>query len=82
MGLSDQQLRYYRTFGFLKFPALFAPEISAITDAFEDVWAASGRTHDHVKRSMLIPFIDQNEYLSGLLDDPRIDDVASRHPRR
>ena len=25
----------------------------------------------------MVPFIDQSEYLSGLLDDPRIDDVAS-----
>jgi hypothetical protein len=77
MGLSDQQLRYYRTFGFLKFPGLFATEIDAITDAFEGVWAASGRTHDHVKRSMLVPFIDQSDYLCALLDDPRIDEVAS-----
>src|SRR4029079_10816799 len=59
------------------FQGLFAAEISDITDAFEDVWATSGRTHDHVKRSMLIPFIDQSDYLSGLLDDPRIDEVAS-----
>ena len=78
MGLSDEQLRYYGTFGFLSFPGLFAAEIEAITDAFEAVWAASGRTHDHVKRSMLIPFIDQNAYLCGLLDDPRIDPDSLR----
>ena len=77
MGLTEQQLRFYRTFGFLKFPGLFAPEVGAITEAFEAVWSASGRTHDHLKRSMLIPFIDQHEYLSGLLDDRRIDEVAS-----
>ena len=37
MGLTEQQLRFYRTFGFLKFPGLFAAEIGAITDAFEEV---------------------------------------------
>lgn len=77
MGLSDQQLRYLRTFGFLKFQGLFADEIGTITDAFEEVWAASGRTHDRLKRTMLVPFIDQHEYLSSLLDDSRIDQVAS-----
>ncbi|MBM4409534.1 MAG: phytanoyl-CoA dioxygenase family protein [Chloroflexi bacterium] len=77
MGLTEQQLRFYRTFGFLKFPGLFAAEIGAITDAFEEVWAASGRTHDHVKRSMLIPFVDSHPYLSALLDDPRIDETAA-----
>jgi hypothetical protein len=77
VGLTEEQIRYYRTFGFLKFPGLFAAEIGAITDAFEEVWAASGRTHDHVKRSSLVPFIDQHPYLSGLLDDPRIDELAT-----
>jgi hypothetical protein len=77
LGLTEQQLRFYRTFGFLKFPGLFSAEIGAITDAFEEVWTASGRTHDHVKRSMLIPFVDTHPYLSALLDDPRIDEVAA-----
>jgi hypothetical protein len=77
MSITDQQLHYFRTFGFLKFPALFAPEIDRITEAFEEVWAASGRTHDGVARSMLVPFVDQSEFLSGLLADPRIDDVAT-----
>ena len=76
MPFTEQQLRYYRTFGFIKFPGAFAAEIGAITDAFEEVWAASGRTHDRVKRTTIVPFIDQSEYLSGLIDDPRIDDVA------
>ena len=76
MGLSEQQMRYYRTFGFLKFPGLFADEIATITDRFEAVWAASGRNHDYLKRAMLVPFIDQDEYLSDLLDDPRIDETA------
>ena len=73
MSLSPQQLHFYRTFGFLKFAGLFAADIGWITDAFEEVWAASCRTHDRVKRSMRIPFVDQHERLAALLDDPRID---------
>ena len=76
MRLSPTQLAYYRTFGFIKFPGLFADDIGWITDAFEEVWRASGRTHDHLKRSMLIPFVDQHAGLSALIDDPRIDGVV------
>ncbi len=76
MKLTDQQLRFYDTFGLLKFPGLFKDEIIAITGAFEDVWAATGRQHDYTQRSMIAPFADRNEYLSGLLDDPRIDGVV------
>ena len=82
MTLSEQQLTFFETFGYLVFPGLFADEADAISDEFERVWAEHGgghhgRPHDNARRSALLPFIDQNEYLSALLDDPRIDDVAS-----
>ena len=77
MTLDHRQLAFYRTFGFLRFPALFAAEVGEITAAFERIWAASGLTHDHQERSMLIPFADRDEYLCGLLDDPRIDCVVA-----
>ena len=81
MRLTEQQLKYFETFGFLKFPGLFAEEVDDISDAFEQVWAENerrdGRRHDHTRRSALVPFIDQSEYLSGLLDDPRIEGIAS-----
>ena len=76
MKLIDQQLRFYETFGFLKFPGLFRDEIGAMTDAFEQVWTESGRTHDFKQRSMIIPFVDSSEYLSRLLEDPKIDGVV------
>ena len=72
MKLSPQQLRFYDTFGFLKFPGLFKDEIAQVEAAFEDVWAASGRTHDYKQHSSLAPFADLHEYLSSLLDDLRI----------
>ena len=77
MRLTEQQLRFYKTFGFLKFPGLFREAVDDITDAFEEVWEASGREHDFKERSTIAPFADLSEYLSGLLDDPRIDGVVS-----
>jgi len=82
MKLSTQQRTFFETFGYLGFPGLFAAEIDAIIEEFESLWAEHGgghhgEAHDHQQRSTLVPFIDQSEYLSALLDDPRIDDVAS-----
>ena len=36
-----------------------------------------GREHDGKQRSALIQFIDQDEHLSALIDDPRIHDVCA-----
>ncbi len=82
MQLTEQQVAYFRTFGFLKFPGLFAEEVSSIVDAFEDIWKAhggghGGRVHDGKARSALVPFIDQHERLCALLDDPRLIGIAS-----
>ena len=77
MRLTEHQMRFFETFGFLKFPGLFAGEADAITEAFEQVWAESGKEHDFKQRSMIVPFVDQNEYLCSLMDDPRIEDVVS-----
>ena len=77
MKLTDHQLRFYETFGFLAFPGLFEDDIEDITDAFEQIWSESGQTHDFEKRSSIIPFADRSEYLSRLLEDPRIDGVVS-----
>jgi len=82
MQLSAQQIRFFETFGFLSFPGLFADEIEAITDAFERVWSHHiggqyGRPHDDQRRSLLVPFIDRDEYLSALIDDARIEGIAA-----
>ena len=82
MRLSDQQGRYFDTFGFIKFPGLLANEIGVITQEFEDLWATHGsghhgREHDRIRRSALVPFVDRSEYLSTLLDDGRIEGIAA-----
>ena len=82
MRLTDQQLSFFQDFGFLKFPGLYARDIDAINDAFEQLWAEhggghDGKPHDRQQRSALIHFIDRNEYLSSLIDDPRLHDIAT-----
>ena len=75
--LSKNQLDFFDTFGYLAFPEMLLDCIDKIISAFESVWTNSGRTHDGINRSALVPFPDQNEYLSSLLDDQRIHDIAS-----
>jgi hypothetical protein len=33
------------------------------------------KPHDGTARSCIVPFIDQSEYLSSLIDDPRLDGI-------
>ena len=78
MRLSEQQHRFYESFGFLGFPRLFADEADAITESFEKIWAHHGgghhgQMHDHEQRSAIMPFLDEDEFLCSLIDDPRIE---------
>jgi ectoine hydroxylase-related dioxygenase (phytanoyl-CoA dioxygenase family) len=80
--LTEQQLARFHAFGFLAFPGLLADRIADITDEFEAIWAANGgghngQAHDGTARSCSVQFIDQNVYLSTLLDDPRINGIAA-----
>ncbi len=80
MRLTQQQLNFMETFGFLHFPGLIEDRIEAVIDAFEEIWAGhggghDGRPHDGTARSCIVPFAGQSEYLSSLLDDPRIDGI-------
>jgi hypothetical protein len=82
MRLTEQQLSFFDTFGYLGFPGLFEDEISAITDSYEQVWldregGDHDPPHDGNKRSTLQQFVEGNEYLSSLVDDPRIDGITS-----
>ena len=80
--LSDDQMAHFDVFGFLAFPGLLADCADRIIEEFEAVWAANGgghdgKMHDGTARSAILPFPDQSEYLSSLLDDPRVHDIAS-----
>ncbi len=80
--LTEPQMNFFHTFGYLSFPGLLADRAQAIIDAFEAVWATHGgghhgTPHDGKARSCIVPFIDQSEYLSSLLDDPRLLGIAT-----
>jgi hypothetical protein len=82
MQLTEQQLRFMDTFGFLHFPGLLADRIDGIVDAFEEVWERhggghEGKPHDGTARSCIVPFAGQSAELSSLLDDARIDGILS-----
>jgi hypothetical protein len=79
--LTEQQKTFFDTFGFLMFPGLMADRIEQIIHDFEEAWkhltGFSGQPHDGTQRSMFVPFLDQHPGLCSLLDDPRIDGIAS-----
>ena len=79
--LTEQQINFFETFGYIGIPGLLADRIDEINQEFESVWQGrggghSGRPHDGARRSCIVPFIDQSERLSSLLDDPRILAIA------
>ena len=79
--VTDSEINFFKTFGYLSFPQLMADRITAIQDAFEAVWEErggghNGRPHEGTARSCIVPFIDQSEELSSLLDDPRVLAIA------
>ncbi|MBI2505906.1 MAG: phytanoyl-CoA dioxygenase family protein [Candidatus Latescibacteria bacterium] len=80
MRLTPQQLSFMDTFGFLAFPGLLKDKIDRIIAEFETVFATyggghDGKPHDGTARSCIVPFIDQNEYLSALIDDERVEGI-------
>lgn len=82
MKLTQQQLDFFDTFGYLAFPGLMRDVIEEIIDAFEEIWASrggghNGRPHDGKRRSCIVPFIDQHPRLCALLDDERIHGILT-----
>ena len=77
LRLTPQQLAFMETFGYLSFPGLLDDCIDEVIEAFEAVWTARGGGHDGTARSCIVPFIGQSDYLSSLLDDPRVNGIFS-----
>jgi hypothetical protein len=83
--LTDQQVRYFHAFGFLKIPGLFADDIGAIRLAFDEVVADEAtyrvtssdvKVHGYMPRTTIPWFVDQHPTLAALRDDPRTLGVA------
>jgi len=80
--LSEAQVNSFRTFGFLAFPGLMRDRIDEIIREFEAIFARrggghAGKPHEGKQRSCIVPFPDQSEVLSSLLDDARIHGIAA-----
>jgi hypothetical protein len=74
MQLSEKQVDFFNTFGYLHFPALFAAEeVKWISADFEaSIQTQGGVDHDGSKRTMFGGPIEHRPRLCGLLDDRRI----------
>jgi hypothetical protein len=70
MSLTDKQVRFFETFGYLKLKQAFAQEVAEIIREFEQVFVDRKVVHDGKKRSCITPFADQREKLCALLDHP------------
>jgi hypothetical protein len=90
-GLSEQQVTYFKAFGFLKIPGLFASDVERMRSGFEEVFAAETpdvldpdnpyhRTRDEryarETRTMIPQFIDKSQDLQWLRNDVRVLGVA------
>jgi hypothetical protein len=80
--LTEQQVTFFKTFGFIAFPGLLKDRIDEVIREFEAIFAKkggghAGKPHEGKQRSCIVPFIDQSAVLCSLLDDPRIHGIAA-----
>jgi hypothetical protein len=76
MSSPQQQLKFFETFGYMKVPGLVGHRLNSIVAAFEHVMQNRAGTHDGSRRTTVVPFIDQDERLCALLDDPAVLRIA------
>lgn len=75
--ITEDQVNFFHIFGFLKLPGLFKDDIGWMTEEFEKVFVNANVHHSGDQTSNIAPFIDKTEKLSALLEDERIEAVAS-----
>ena len=72
MQLTERQIHFFETWGYLHFPSLLADRIPWIEEQYNLVWQERGVNHTGEQRSCIVPFIDQRAEFCTLLDDPRL----------
>ena len=83
MILTEQQFKFFETFGFLYLPGLVGDSIDWIIEEFEGVFERRMEDggdlvpHDGTQRTSIVPFIDQSEKLCTLLEHPGIHGLAA-----
>lgn len=76
LKLSQGQKQFFETFGYLALAGLLKPQIDQIIRRFEAVFEQARLKPDPTRRTIIVPFIDQDEYLSSLLDHSAIEMIA------
>lgn len=84
-ALTREQINFFKVFGFLKLPGLFAEEAAMLSDKFDELFERykselidwKHEAHYMNLRQVLLHFIERDESLSALLDDPRIENAFS-----
>jgi len=77
MELTEQQLSFVETFGYLHLPGLLDDSVTQITAAFEALMQEyGGRDFTGSQRLAVCPFLNHSAAVCALLDDPRLDAVA------
>jgi hypothetical protein len=82
-ALTDQQVTFFETFGFLRVPGLFAPDVDRLVTGFEEVFAANPtwETHEPLhfdEQRLIIPgFISKSDHLRDLQHDPRVVSIVT-----
>jgi hypothetical protein len=82
--ITEQQVTFLDTFGYLRIPGLFADEIEEITEAFEAVFTDPGNgrmdmnepLHRNDRRVIIPAFVDRHPRLARLPRDERILGIA------
>jgi Phytanoyl-CoA dioxygenase (PhyH) len=82
--ITEQQVTFLETFGFLHLPGLLADEIGEITEAFEAVFAdpthfrmdMNEPLHRNDRRLIIPAFVDKHPTLARLPEDSRIIGIA------
>lgn len=85
MTLTEKQIAFFKIFGYLKFAGLFADDIHEISNQFDAVFRQYDdevvnwihATHENRLRRVLPAATQRNAYLASLLDDPRIQGIAT-----
>ena len=74
--LTEQQLNFFETFGYLVFRGRIKDDVAWIEKEFEQVFVDRGVSHEGDKRTCIVPFIDQRERLCTLVDHPALHSIA------
>src|SRR6185312_1940419 len=78
--ITESQVRFFHTFGYLAFPKAFTPEeVSWITEDFEYAIQTygNGKNHDGTARTMFGAPSERTPRLCSLLDHPSVVALAS-----